>query len=315
MNKISLLLLLLVPFSLLAQSKKIKGRLTIEPHFCNEKEKPKKLKPRKGKDIAVILSSDLYMSHKLLRNTNRNGVFRIKLSKEELENYKFLVFAGDSIQTSFITLESIKSKFTLEIARALTKDDYMVGKPAIYLYPAKQTQINVKLDFKGKIGTTYPIYKEGWDVIANPNGELLNISDNRKYNYLFWDGTYPFSEKHFAYTDGFVVKKENTAEFLLSKLSHLGLNNTEINDFIVYWLPQLEMNKANFIHFWINDNIDSSSFLNVTPKPDTEIVVFMEFKSVAPDFKCVEQILPKLERKGFTIVEWGGTNRATKKIE
>ena len=112
-----------------------------------------------------------------------------------------------------------------------------------------------------------------------------------------------------------MVKKANLIPFLLSKLSQLGLNTTEINDFIIYWLPQLEQNEINFIHFWVNDDIDSSSFLNIIPKPDTQIVVFMEFKSVNASFKIKEQKLPVLTRKGFIVVEWGGSNLAVKKIE
>jgi hypothetical protein len=144
---------------------------------------------------------------------------------------------------------------------------------------------------------------------------LKNLKDNREYNYLFWEGILNFSSSHFDYKSGFVVAKEDLEKFLLDKLSYIGLNNSEINDFIVYWLPQLEKNEYNLVHFFINDNIDNSAFLDVKPKPDTEIRLFMEFKAVDKSYKIEEQKLPKIERKGFTLVEWGGGISGQNKIE
>jgi len=38
---------------------------------------------------------------------------------------------------------------------------------------------DMKHDFKGTIGTTYPAYNDGWHVQAKPDGTLLNVADNR----------------------------------------------------------------------------------------------------------------------------------------
>ena len=47
--------------------------------------------------------------------------------------------------------------------------------------------------------------------------------------------------------------------------------------------------------------------LEVTPKPDTLIRVMMEFKSSNKYVDLKEQKLDIPERKGFVVVEWGGT--------
>ena len=54
----------------------------------------------------------------------------------------------------------------------------MAKEPVINLYPTKEQQISVKLDFNGKFTQTYPDYKNGWEVIAHPDGTLLNLDDN-----------------------------------------------------------------------------------------------------------------------------------------
>jgi len=204
------------------------------------------------------------------------------------------------------TLKIILKEDTCVNFIRIRKEGAAISKPAIYLYPTQKTIVNIQHDFKGEIGTTYPAYKNGWKVIAEPDGALLNLADNRKYEYLFWDGIYTFPATHFDYKEGFVVSKENTTDFLWKQLAYIGLNEKEINDFVVYWLPQLERNDHNFIYFHINNDIDQSSVLTVQPKPDSWIRLFMEFKPVPAGYSIAEQKLPSIKRDGFTLVEWGG---------
>ena len=48
------------------------------------------------------------------------------------------------------------------------------------------------------------------------------------------------------------------------------------------------------------------SELEIDPKPETLFRVFMIYKPCNQDFKVKEQELPTFQRKGFTVVEWGG---------
>ena len=47
--------------------------------------------------------------------------------------------------------------------------------------------------------------------------------------------------------------------------------------------------------------------LSISPKPDTLIRIMMEYKPLNKKTKVNEQKLQKVDRKGFTAVEWGGT--------
>ena len=47
--------------------------------------------------------------------------------------------------------------------------------------------------------------------------------------------------------------------------------------------------------------------LEINPKPETLIRINMEFKGIRKPFEVIEQKLEKTERKGYTVVEWGGT--------
>jgi hypothetical protein len=244
-------------------------------------------------------------SNRMLVLESDTSVFNIKIPPRLVENFKYLEFSSIEHMT-YLRIDTLKQtvyKIILKYVPALIK------KPAIYLYPESRIEISVKHDFKGEITTTYPEYHDGWKVIASPDGKLFNTVDNRTYTYLFWEGKYGFPESHYRFYNGFYVEKKDNIEFLQTKLVQIGLNETEINDFINFWLPMLNQNPYNFIHFRINDNIDNTSFLNINPEPETLLRVFMEFKgiqSLKGRDKLPEQELTTLQRKGFTVVEWGG---------
>ena len=178
------------------------------------------------------------------------------------------------------------------------------GKPVIYLYPTTQEEVTVKLDYKGKLVSTYPAYKDGWKVIANPDGKIMNLEDNREYSYLFWEGE---SKKiNWDLSKGFIVEGKNTQTFLQNKLAELGLTEKEYNEFIVYWAPIMENNKYNLITFQ-NEVYENTAHLNISPKPDSMLRVFMAFKPLSRPITIEKPDIKKFERKGFTVVEWGGT--------
>ena len=179
-----------------------------------------------------------------------------------------------------------------------------LDKPIIYLYPEKEQEVTVKLGHPEKLTCTYPKYKDSWNVIAKPNGDLIDLETNRNLYALYWEGknTIPANMK-----EGFVVKGEDSIEFLEEKLAILGLTEREAEEFIIYWLPKLEKNKYNFIRFQTIEEINENMPLDISPRPDTIIRVMMEFKGLNTLIEVKEQELVTPERKGFVAVEWGGT--------
>lgn len=181
------------------------------------------------------------------------------------------------------------------------EDGVAFRKPVIYLYPEETTDVSVEVDCD--LTVTYPTYNDGWNVTAEPDGTLTNHADGREYSYLFWEGE-SYGEMDFS--EGFVVKGEDTVSFLQDKLSAMGMTPREYNEFIVYWLPYMQDNAYNLISFqW--ENYDESAKLHITPEPDNMLRVFMAFKPLEEPVAIPEQNLPVLNREGFTVVEWGGT--------
>ncbi|KKS53187.1 MAG: Fibronectin type III domain protein [Candidatus Magasanikbacteria bacterium GW2011_GWC2_42_27] len=89
-------------------------------------------------------------------------------------------------------------------------------------------------------------------------------------------------------------------------LAKAGLNKQETIDFLEFWLPKMQEKPYVFVTFANQHAFESAAPLNITPAPDSVLRVFMNFKSLDTYTKVEPLLLRGFERKGFTVVEWGG---------
>jgi len=280
--------------------KRFSGKIILSDYLLDDKKKP----------LSVEL---LYLKNNIPQYSDTKEIFKKKtynfdfiISDKDLKKYTSISFTKGSYDTIF-PIKLLKN--TNNTVKLMLRKGIILKKPVIYLYPTKKGNVLIKHTFNGKILSTYPKYVDNWELTAYPDGHMYNHKDKRTYNYLFWEGKINFPNEHYNYDNGFVVTKDDIVAFLQQKLEKIGLNNTEVNDFITYWIPELSKHEFYFIHFNINDNIDQTSFMDVTPKPDTFIRLFMEFKGFDKIDRLKnmnKQTLPTIERKGFVFVEWGG---------
>lgn len=176
-------------------------------------------------------------------------------------------------------------------------------KPILYLYPTTKTNVKVRLAKDKNIITSYPKYNNGWDVIASPNGDLYD-KNNQYYYALYWD---EINENKVSFTEGFYVSKDNAIKFLEEKLTVIGLNKRERNEFIMYWLPKLEKNEHSLVYFELTAEREANNKLIIEPQPDSLLRINMHIKKVNQKTNIKEQKLTTFKRTGFVAVEWGGT--------
>ena len=201
------------------------------------------------------------------------------------------------------TLLCIALIFSIVLIMTLREDEPAAEKPVIYLYPEETMKATVKLDYNGEITCTYPTYNDGWTVTAHSDGTLINQKDGKEYSYLFWEGN---SNIEYDMSKGFIVKGEDTADFLRDKLEYIGMTPKEYNEFVVYWLPKMQNNPYNLITFQKKLYTDNAK-LEIIPEPDSILRVFMAYRPLAAAISIEEQNLEPFKRQGFTVVEWGGT--------
>ena len=176
-------------------------------------------------------------------------------------------------------------------------------KPVIYLYSTEKEDITIKLGKPNNITLSYPIYNNGWEVVIYPDGTLIDKKTGRKLYSLYWEGKHT---EPINLNEGFIVKNTDTINFLEEKLTILGLNEKESEEFIIYWLPILNKNKYNYIRFASIDEINKNMPLEISKEPDSMIRILMQYKPLNKKIEVKEQTLTTPNRYGFTVVEWGG---------
>ncbi|MDH4358671.1 MAG: hypothetical protein OEV37_01820 [Candidatus Berkelbacteria bacterium] len=180
------------------------------------------------------------------------------------------------------------------------------AKPVVYLYPQKEMPVKVLVG--ANISQSDPPYGEGWNVVAKPSGQI--ISAGKVYPYLFWDGLglgmYP------AIKSGAVVESSKVKSTITGQLKEIGLNQKEITDFLEFWMPKMPSSPYVRLTWFTNEELAELAPLKVTPKPDSVIRVFLDFAALDKSVALPPQVLPKYERKGFTVVEWGGLLRSSR---
>jgi len=191
-----------------------------------------------------------------------------------------------------------------------TNNDFLpvyMAEPIIYLYPIAAQRVHVEAKPLHSIRASIPRYGTGWDVLALPSGELTGVTDRKAYSYLFWEGLSSISPMR---QEGFVISQQEVAGFLERMLPRLGLNERESSDFRDAWLPRFHDAPYYFITFLPRETIDRLAPLVVTPKPDAVIRVLMDFRPLRSRERVRAPDLPTPpERRGFTVVEWGGLLR------
>ncbi len=181
------------------------------------------------------------------------------------------------------------------------------AKPVIYLYPTKTQRVNVRVEPQGGLLFAEPSYPlNGWTVNATPNGKITNLADGKVYPYLFWEGR---GGMYATPGKGFVARQEDLSADLTEKLGQFGFNETEIKDFLEYWIPEMQAAPYYFYTFLDTDMVDKLAPLTITPKPDTVIRVVMDFRPLKSPITVTGYDIKKTERHGFTVVEWGGVKR------
>lgn len=179
------------------------------------------------------------------------------------------------------------------------------GKPVIYLYPTEKTEVNVKVAPKGGFSVTEPQYPEGgWNVVAYPEGNMVDVRDNKVWPYLFWEGN--GSVEGIPNKKGFVVAQRDVEKTLHEKLALLGLNKQETKDFMEFWLPRMQKAPYYFITFYDNALMNTIAPLKITPKPDSVIRILMDYEPLTAPRNVEPLKITTPQRNGFTVVEWGG---------
>lgn len=206
------------------------------------------------------------------------------------------------------------------------------GKPVVYLYPEKQTTVHISFGTPVILNTNIPTYQNGWLVSASPDGTLtdlqpqytdcskidgtqfgseyaINACKSNSYPYIYWTGK-SVENAYPKETGGWIVSKDAIYTLMQEKLKEIGLTAKESDDMTSYWVPKMMEKNMPYYRISFLQTGDMNNFIpmNVSPRPDSIVRVFLDWKPLAskPSVALAPQKLERMQRKGFTLVEWGG---------
>lgn len=206
---------------------------------------------------------------------------------------KEFMYGGCDGVVPFDTKEDCE-KFCVEIEEG----PYPVKKPAVYLYPAKKSSVNVSLHINGTITKTIPPYKNGWSVTANPSGAIEG-----GYDYLFYEADLRTISLP---KEGWIVAYSKLNRWFDINLAKLGLNEKEKKQFKEYWMQELPSAPYYKIQLLDKRFISDNMALTITPKPDAMLRLNFYFTPLKQIETIKEPMIRPFNRTGFTAVEWGG---------
>lgn len=181
------------------------------------------------------------------------------------------------------------------------------GKPVIYLYPESTTDLSVWVSPRGGFSYTEPDYGDGWDVTAYPDGRIVNREDGLEYQYLFWEGRGGLYSPVETY---WVVDQPRVESFLRETLAKMNFNQDEIADFVEFWLPRMQDASYYKIGFHGTNVMNELAPLSLSVKPDHIFRILMDYEGLdswQPSKPPTR--LPRANRDGFEVMEWGGVIR------
>jgi len=202
----------------------------------------------------------------------------------------------------FLLLTAGCKKSPTELPNPPAKDTSMVvvREPNIYLYPKTSSTVSVKLLFPlgGAIIQSVPPYVNEWVVEVDSSGKI-----NQQYNYLIYESQTPDA---YQYNFGWLLSRDTLSSFFRSNLFTIGFSEQEAADFTSYWIPKLSDHSFYLVYPQFAGDIEKVIQLNVSPTPDNIIRLFyVIIGSENNEVQPIVPSLPKFNRNGFVVAEWG----------
>lgn len=255
--------------------------------------------------------------------TNLHTILDVKNIIQDLEgipaDQSRLIFNGQNLSDeSTIKDYGIKKECTISLVLTLKK-------PVVLFYNYQTNQeisckISLKPDF-WKFSHVLPkpnsvLSKDmemKWNFTFIENLKMIHGGTERPFPYIFWEADTLEGASNVlqdVMTRGFYCfPKSEVLDQIDTILKLKGLNVTERNDLITFWIQDLTSKNYCQISFIEQDYYNEFADLEVLPKPDQLIRVIMLLKPTnefeEPNLK-VEDLVQMDRSEQTLVVEWGG---------
>ena len=155
-------------------------------------------------------------------------------------------------------------------------------------------------------------YEYSWKFIFKGEFNLYNETTTKTSPYIFWESSLNTDSTLFSdllKENYFCFTKDESLDKIDTILKLKGLNTTERNDLITYWIQDITSKNFVIISFLQENIYNELADLEVAPKPDQLIRVIMLIKpcdEFVENGMKMEDVEPVLRCDERLVVEWGG---------
>lgn len=132
-----------------------------------------------------------------------------------------------------------------------------VGKPNLYFYTNKTTQLELDLEFKNgsNVNAAAPgLGENGWKIEVQPNGKIKSLKDNTEWNYLFYEAQVHHTDLQMQ--QSIKVKRDEAVNTMMEIMRNEGFNEATIKDFEAHNKNKMPPNEDLNIYPQSNSQID-----------------------------------------------------------
>jgi hypothetical protein len=198
--------------------------------------------------------------------------------------------------------DEVDFSFTLQNTSATDHSDLyfddpaQAAKPNLYLYPQATTWVDVTLGFPGggAVIDSEPLYGSGWHVQVEPDGMI-----DGTWTFLYYEASVPPVIDTSA---GWVLDGGALEDELRELLARVGFVGAEIDDFVDWWVPELEGSPWYAVY---PQDPEPMVTLDIVPAPDSTLRFLPLIRPLPIQITLGEPSVEPFERSGFTAVEWG----------
>jgi|SRR5581483_8946122 len=188
--------------------------------------------------------------------------------------------------------------------------------PAIWLYPERECDADVELEFQGNgfMTVSTPPYQAKWRIQIDPAIPYARYRERygfqSHHEFLDYDG---LREGPYQLTNGWCIRQRDFMAWQRDVLPKCGFSESEIESAVYYYGRMLMDNKypGDYVTIYPQDTtiVEQSVKLRVAPLPDTVMRMwfYLNFSSVAQ--KVNKPDIPSFTRRGFVVVEMGFLTR------
>jgi len=248
---------------------------------------------------ATVVAYELESGNSTTGEVSEDGTY--ELNVEGGVEYAIYGYDADCYSSDWVTEIEACKEYPHDIR---IEDCDTADKPNLYLYPAQDTPMSVRLHHtdRQRIVASDPPYEDGWRGVAHPDGTFT--VDGRRAPFLFYEvSLQPWQSQRFQKSAGWCLPEADAHEAMAELIGRYGFNARERDDFVDGWVHDLPPSPGGYA-VYPQLAVEHAAVIELShPLPIDRLWLYVE-DGTGCSITQEPHVVP-FDRSGAHGVEWG----------